>query len=53
MIKGLGYHVVCEGVETREQSDILKEAGCEQGQGFLFAKPLPIEEYEQFVYHGK
>ena len=52
MIKGLGYHVVCEGVETREQSDILKEAGCEQGQGFLFAKPLPIEEYEQFVYHG-
>ena len=53
MIKGLGYHVVCEGVETQEQSDILKEAGCEQGQGFLFAKPLPIEEYEQFVYHGK
>ena len=46
MIHGLGYRVVCEGVETREQAGFLREAGCEEAQGFYFARPLPLEEYE-------
>lgn len=50
MIQGLGYHVICEGVETREQFRLLQEAGCEEGQGYLFSKPMSIEEYEKFVY---
>ena len=50
MIRGLGYHVVCEGVESEEQKTILKEAGCEEAQGFLFSRPMTIEEYEAFVY---
>ena len=50
IIKGLGYHVVCEGIETEEQSHFLQDANCDQGQGFLFSRPLPIEEYEAFVY---
>lgn len=49
-IHGLGFHVVCECVETPAQADLLREAGCEEAQGFLFSKPLPIEEYETLVY---
>lgn len=50
MIKGMGYQVVCEGVETMEQAEILKAAGCESGQGYLISKPVPIEEFEEIVY---
>lgn len=42
----LPYRVVCEGGETREQAGFLREAGCEEAQGFYFARPLPLEEYE-------
>lgn len=50
MIKGLGYHVLCEGIETDEQFQILKRIGCEFGQGYCFSRPLPIEEYEKLLY---
>lgn len=50
MIRGLGYHVVCEDVETQTQFNILKDTGCEEVQGFLFAKPMSLEDYEKFVY---
>ena len=50
MLKDLGYHVICEGVETPAQASLLLEAGCEEGQGYLFSKPLPVDEYEKFVY---
>ena len=53
MIKGMGYQVVCEGVETKEQADILKEAGCEFGQGYLISRPVPIEKFEEIVYGTK
>ena len=49
-IRGLGYHVVCEGVETQKQCDILKDCGCDEAQGYLFAKPMSIEGYERYVY---
>lgn len=50
MVKGLGYHVVCEGVEDAEQVRILKEIGCDEAQGYWFSPPLPIDEYEKLVY---
>ena len=50
MVRGLGYDVICEGVETDEQVRILRDAGCEKGQGYWFSRPLPLEEYEKFVY---
>ncbi|MGC4060438.1 MAG: bifunctional diguanylate cyclase/phosphodiesterase [Aquabacterium sp.] len=37
----LGLHVVAEGVETEAQQDILVRMGCDQLQGFLFARPMP------------
>jgi diguanylate cyclase (GGDEF)-like protein/PAS domain S-box-containing protein len=37
----LGLEVVAEGIEYQEQSETLQELGCELGQGFLFAKPMP------------
>ncbi len=37
----LGYSLVCEGVETEEQRDFLRDLGCDEGQGFLFGRPQP------------
>lgn len=50
MARDLKATVVCEGIETTEQVDALKNAGCDIAQGFYYAKPMPIEEYNTFVY---
>lgn len=39
--------IICEGVETKEQLDFLRDAGCDMIQGFYYDKPLPIEEFEK------
>jgi diguanylate cyclase (GGDEF)-like protein len=39
----MGLECVAEGVETRAQAELLKKAGCEHAQGYLFSKPLPVE----------
>ena len=40
----LGLHVVAEGIETQEQSDLLEKMGCEMGQGYLFSRPVSINQ---------
>ena len=42
--RGLGIEVVAEGVETPEQEAMLISLGCEFAQGYLFARPAPVEE---------
>ena len=44
LCRSLGMEVAGSGVETREQSEILLAAGCSEGQGFHFARPMSIEE---------
>ncbi len=46
MAHTLGMQVIAEGIETAEQRDLLTAAGCDYGQGFLFARPVPAEELE-------
>ena len=47
MMNELGLTPITEGVETEEQYRILSEMGCEMLQGYLFAKPMPVEEFEK------
>ncbi|ADE10903.1 EAL domain-containing protein [Sideroxydans lithotrophicus] len=46
MALSLGMEVIAEGVETEEQREFLDLRGCQAYQGYLYAKPMPIEELE-------
>jgi EAL domain-containing protein (putative c-di-GMP-specific phosphodiesterase class I) len=49
MAHKLGITVVAEGIETEEQRDFLVAAGCDLGQGYLFARPLPAADFLRHV----
>ena len=49
MAKKLRIVSLCEGVETIEQSDYLKEIGCQIQQGYYFSKPVPQEQFEEIM----
>ncbi|MCF8057429.1 MAG: bifunctional diguanylate cyclase/phosphodiesterase [Desulfocapsa sp.] len=49
----LGMKVIAEGVETREQFDILKGLGCDEGQGYYFSPPVPRDEFEKILDRGQ
>ncbi len=47
--QGLKKLLVVEGIETEAQSDLIRNLGCNYGQGYLFGRPLPIEEAEAMI----
>ena len=56
MATALGIETVCEGVETKEQVQFLREIGCSKLQGFYYQKPIPmqkiLERYEKGIQIG-
>jgi diguanylate cyclase (GGDEF)-like protein/PAS domain S-box-containing protein len=49
MAHSLGFHVIAEGVETQAQQQLLLSQGCTHYQGYLYSKPVPVEEFEAFL----
>jgi len=49
MAKKLNIKVIAEGIETEEQKSLLKEIGCDYGQGYLLSKPVEANEFEQLL----
>ena len=47
LAKKLNMKIVAEGIESREQVDFLTDQECDMIQGYYFAKPMPIEEFEK------
>jgi len=45
----LETRAVAEGIETEDQLSLLREWGCDEGQGYLFARPMPMEELRTFL----
>jgi EAL domain-containing protein (putative c-di-GMP-specific phosphodiesterase class I) len=52
MANSLGINVIAEGVEVVEQRQYLLDNGCLHYQGYLFSKPVPIEEFEALLRKG-
>jgi EAL domain-containing protein (putative c-di-GMP-specific phosphodiesterase class I) len=50
MAHKLGIKVIAEGVETETQNQLLKDFGCDYGQGYLYSKPVPANDFEALFY---
>lgn len=49
LAKHLNMTIVAEGIETKEQAEFLQEIGCDYIQGYYFAKPMPVQEFEKLM----
>lgn len=49
LFKGVGLDVIVEGVETKEQHDLLLRLGVKYAQGFYYARPMPMDEFAKFI----
>jgi diguanylate cyclase (GGDEF)-like protein/PAS domain S-box-containing protein len=52
MTQSMKLSVIAEGVETKEQRQFLLDEGCNHYQGYLFGKPVPIEQFEAMLKQG-
>lgn len=50
MAKNLSLKTVSEGIETVEQAQFLTDSGCDIAQGFLYAKPMPLKDFEKLAF---
>lgn len=53
MAHRMHLRVVAEGVETKEQETRLNHIGCDKAQGYYFARPMPVGEYEELIRNQK
>ncbi|MCV5838493.1 EAL domain-containing protein, partial [Escherichia coli] len=51
--KKLELQVVIEGIESPQQEQFLIGEGCDIGQGFLYGKPMPCNEFEQSLFNQR
>jgi diguanylate cyclase (GGDEF)-like protein len=52
MSRSINMKTIAEGVETKEQADLLIEMGCDQVQSFMFGRPVPSDEFEKkYLWH--
>ena len=49
MADKLGLELLAEGVETEEQVKLLRKIGCDNVQGYYYAKPMPVQEAEKYL----
>ena len=49
MAHKLGLQVIAEGIENTKQLNILKSAGCDYGQGYLFSRPIPVDDFSSYL----
>jgi len=47
--RSLGIETIAEGVETPAHAELLRTLGCDELQGYAFAKPLPFAEFARFA----
>jgi EAL domain-containing protein (putative c-di-GMP-specific phosphodiesterase class I) len=45
----MGMYVIAEGIETQAQADFLSMHECDQFQGYLYARPMPAEEFSKLI----
>jgi diguanylate cyclase (GGDEF)-like protein len=53
MAQNLGMEVIAEGVETRQQCQMLRELGCKSGQGYYFSKPISADAMQSFLVYQR
>jgi len=53
MADGFGFITIAEGIEEEAQAQFLKEVGCMQGQGYVYARPLDEKAFEAYLIHHK
>lgn len=53
LAKSIGMTIVAEGIESENENLCLKEMGVDYGQGYFYAKPLPIDEFQKFLVEFK
>ena len=53
MAKNLSLKTVSEGIETEEQAQFLTDSGCDIAQGFLYAKPMSLDDFEALTFKNK
>jgi len=53
MAKNLNIRIIAEGIETEQQHSFLRAEGCQEGQGYLFSKPLAAADLEELISRNK